>query len=340
MAHLGWRLGEKGESNLRKLYHRPNLILSDSIVMIQITGTFLDEISHDIPSQNWSASDWARDFDSMREVGIDTVILIRAGYRSMATFDSEVLRTKKDMMPVHEDLVELFLDQAERCGMQFYFGTYDSGRYWTGGDYQTETDINRAFCDEVMERYGHRSAFAGWYISHEINTYDDGMMRVYEDLAAHLRGLKDIPILISPYIKGIKQFDAEAISLDRHIQEWERVFARLEGIVDIVAFQDGNVSFEDLPHYLRANHDLARRHGITSWSNVESFERDVHIKFPPLDFRKLRYKMEAAYEAGAEKLITFEYSHFMSPNATDGAARNLYRRYREWLDTQQEEARS
>ena len=308
--------------------------------MIQITGTFLDEISHDIPSQNWSASDWARDFDSMREVGIDTVILIRAGYRSMATFDSEVLRTKKDMMPVHEDLVELFLDQAERCGMQFYFGTYDSGRYWTGGDYQTETDINRAFCDEVMERYGHRSAFAGWYISHEINTYDDGMMRVYEDLAAHLRGPKDIPILISPYIKGIKQFDAEAISLDRHIQEWERVFARLEGIVDIVAFQDGNVSFEDLPHYLRANHDLARRHGITSWSNVESFERDVHIKFPPLDFRKLRYKMEAAYEAGAEKLITFEYSHFMSPNATDGAARNLYRRYREWLDTQQEEARS
>ncbi len=305
--------------------------------MIQITGTFLDEISHDIPSQNWSTREWERDFDAMREVGIDTVILIRAGYRSLATFDSAVLREKMGILPVYDDLVDLFLEQAERCGMRFFFGTYDSGRYWTSGDYQKETDINRAFCDEVMERYGSRQAFGGWYISHEINTYDYGMMRVYEDLAAHLRSLKDIPILISPYIKGIKQFDDEAISLDQHVNEWSHVFERLEGIVDIVAFQDGNVSFDDLPDYLRANHELAQRHGITSWSNVESFERDVHIKFPPIDFRKLRYKMEAAYDAGAEKLITFEYSHFMSPNATDGAARNLDRRYREWLDAQQHE---
>lgn len=306
--------------------------------MKQITGTFLDEISHDIPSQNWDSRDWKRDFDAMHEVGIDTVILIRAGYRSLSTFDSAVLRDRMNILPVYDDLVDLFLEHAERCGMRFFFGTYDSGRYWISGDFQTETDINRAFCDEVMERYGHRKAFGGWYISHEINTYDDGMMRVYEDLAGHLRELKDIPILISPYIKGIKQFDSEALSLDRHIEEWERVFARLEGIVDVVAFQDGNVSFDDLPHYLRANHDLARRHGITSWSNVESFERDVHIKFPPIDFRKLRYKMEAAHEAGAEKLITFEYSHFMSPNAADRAARNLDRRYRAWLDQQSREA--
>lgn len=305
--------------------------------MIQITGTFLDEISHDIPSQNWSARDWQRDFDSMQEVGIDTVILIRAGYRRHATYDSAVLRDAVGILPVYDDLVDLFLSQAERCGMQFFFGTYDSGRHWIAGDYQREIDINRAFCDEVMERYGDRPAFGGWYISHEINTYDDGMMKVYDVLAAHLRGLKKVPILISPYIKGIKQFEKDAISLDQHVREWSGVFERLEGIVDIVAFQDGNVAFEDLPDYLRANHELARKHGITSWSNVESFERDVHIKFPPIDFRKLRYKMERAAAAGAEKLITFEYSHFMSPNASDASARNLDRRYRQWLAEQREE---
>lgn len=296
-----------------------------------ITGTFLDEITHDIPAQNWGRREWARDFDAMQAIGIDTVILIRAGYRKMATFDSKVLRDRFGILPVYEDLVDLFLTEAERCGMQFFFGTYDSGRYWLNGDYQQEVELNRAVCDEVIARYGDRAAFSGWYVSHEINTFNEGMMGVYEELSAHLRHLKNVPILISPYIKGIKQFGEDAISLDRHIQEWESVFARLEGIVDIVAFQDGHVSLADLPDYLAANRELADRYGIRSWSNVETFDRDMPIKFPPIDFRKLRYKVEQAQAARVEKLITFEFSHFLSPNSIYPAARHLSDRYREWL---------
>ena len=122
----------------------------------RISGTFLDEITHDIPTQNWGAAEWARDFDAMKAIGIDTVILIRAGYRELATFDSAVLRERVGSLPVREDLVELFLREAERCGMAFYFGTYDSGRYWVGGDYAREVDLNREFCDEVVARYGSR----------------------------------------------------------------------------------------------------------------------------------------------------------------------------------------
>ena len=47
---------------------------------MRIKGTFLDEISHDIPHQNWGEAEWDRDFGYMREAGIDTVILIRCGY--------------------------------------------------------------------------------------------------------------------------------------------------------------------------------------------------------------------------------------------------------------------
>lgn len=299
---------------------------------MQITGTFLDEITHDIPSQNWGASQWSQDFDAMKSIGIDTVILIRAGYRQQATFASRVLQEKVGILPVYLDLVDLFLTQAERCGMQFFFGTYDSGKYWHEGDYQQEIEINKAFCEEAIARYGNRKAFAGWYISHEINTYNEGMMQVYEDLSSHLRHLKPVPILISPYIKGIKQFGDAAISLDRHIAEWESVFARLAGIVDIVAFQDGNVALEDLPHYLEANCQLANKYGIRCWSNVETFDRDLPIKFPPIDFRKLRYKIEQAQRASVEKLITFEFSHFLSPHSIYPAAHHLYDRYREWID--------
>ena len=298
---------------------------------MRITGTFLDEITHDIPSQNWGPDEWARDFDAMRAVGIDTVILIRAGYRQQATFDSEVLHEAANIRPVHLDLVDLFLREAERCEMDFYFGTYDAGTFWDDGDYRTEVDINKDFCAEVVERYGDRPAFAGWYICHEINAFDDGMLGVYDELATHLRRLKDVPILMSPYIKGVKQFGDGALALDEHIAEWEQVFARLEGLVDIVAFQDGNVPLDALPHYLTANRELADRHGLRSWSNVESFDRDMPIKFPPIDVRKLRYKIDQAAAAGVDKLITFEFSHFMSPHSIYPAAHHLYRRYREWL---------
>ena len=48
---------------------------------LKITGTFLDEISHDIPHQNWGMKEWDQDFQHMKAIGIDTVIMIRSGYR-------------------------------------------------------------------------------------------------------------------------------------------------------------------------------------------------------------------------------------------------------------------
>jgi len=102
-------------------------------------------------------------------------------------------------------------------------------------------------------------------------------------------------------------------------------------MVDIVAFQDGNVPLHELPQYLRANRQLAAEHGMTSWSNVESFDRDVRINFPPIEASKLRFKIEQARRAGMEKLITFEFAHFMSPHSMYPAARALYRQYCSWF---------
>ena len=45
---------------------------------LRITGTFLDEISHDIPHQNWGEKEWDADFRHMKSIGIDTVIVIRS----------------------------------------------------------------------------------------------------------------------------------------------------------------------------------------------------------------------------------------------------------------------
>lgn len=296
-----------------------------------ITGTFIDEITHDIPSQNWGPVEWARDFAHMRECGIDTVILIRAGYRHLCTFASRVLQDSVGIFPVHEDLLQLFLDESARNGLRFFFGLYDSGKHWVEGDYRQEIDLNKAFCDEVIESYGQHPAFAGWYASHELHSYDKGLVELYAELSRHLRSLKDVPVLMSPYVKGEKQFGHEAITFDGHADNWRRILDTLAPHIDILAFQDGQMSFRDLPRYQVLHQELARMYGIRSWSNIESFDRDMPIKFPPIDFRKLQYKLESAMRAGFEKLITFEFSHFMSPQSAYPAAHHLNHRYQQWM---------
>lgn len=183
---------------------------------MQITGTFIDEISHDIPHQNWGPKEWDTDFVPMKKMGIDTVILIRSGYRRFLTYPSPYLMDKHGCFKPPIDLVDLFLDLSGKHGIIFYFGTYDSGKYW--------------------------------------NTLED---------------------------------------------------------------------------FLSINKALANKHGLRMWRNSESFDRDMPIKFLPIKFEKLRLKLEAAHRAGCEKAITFEFSHFMSPQSAYLQARHLYDRYRE-----------
>jgi len=294
--------------------------------MMRITGTFLDEITHDIPSNNWGREEWERDFRIMKAVGIDTVILIRAGYKNEATFDSAVLKKEVGIMPVYEDLVEMFLDLAEENGMDFFFGTYDSGKYWKQGDAEREIEIARPFIDEAFGRYGGRKAFRGWYLSYEIGKKDADAMKCLAEVGGHCKGIKNLPVLISPYFHGCKQF-GDAISLEQHRRDWDDILGGLEGLVDIVAFQDGIVSFEELGSFMQVNSELIKKHGMRAWSNVESFSRDMPFDFPPIDWRKLRWKMSDAERKGVEKIITFEFSHFMSPQSCWPAAGNLFERY-------------
>lgn len=67
------------------------------------------------------------------------------------------------------------------------------------------------------------------------------------------------------------------------------------------------------------------------WNNSESFDRDMPIKFMPIKWEKLLMKLKAAERAGMEQTITFEFSHFMSPQSAYLQAGHLYNRYREYL---------
>jgi len=303
------------------------------------SGTFLEEITHDIPCQNWGADEWAADFDVMRQVGIDTVIIIRAGYQERSIFDSDALRAHRPMLPAKADLGRLFLDLANKNGMKLFWGIYDPGHWARDG--QHALAINREFMQEVRTKYGSHPAFAGWYLSFELSRNNPEQVELVQAVGRHAKELSpNLPTLISPYIAGPKApFNETPIPRARHEDEWRSIFARIRDCIDVVAFQDGHVDFLDLPEYLDVNLRLARDAGIQCWSNIESFDRDMPIKFPPIDWRKLDFKLDAARDAGVDKVITFEFSHFMSPHAMYPSAHTLFERYCERIGVTPSEVR-
>ncbi len=303
---------------------------------MRITGTFLDEISHDIPHQNWGEEEWRRDFAAMKAIGIDTVILIRCGHDRWMTYPSDVLAEAESCRVPPVDLVDMFLRLAEEHAMTFWFGTYDSGRYWGAGDFEREVSLGRRVIDEAWQRYGDSDAFGGWYISLEVSRRITGIIETYASLARHCKEVSGgLPTLISPYVDGPKAVrasgaalaKADPVSIDTHRAEWAEIMSGIAGAVDIVAFQDGHIDYEHLPDFLSANKQLAEASGLECWTNAESFDRDMPIKFLPIKWEKLLLKLAAAEAAGYEKALTFEFSHFMSPNSCYPQAHGLYRRY-------------
>ena len=109
--------------------------------------------------------------------------------------------------------------------------------------------------------------------------------------------------------------------------EWDAIFAGIKGAVDIVAFQDGHVEYDELVDFLKVNKKLADRYGLECWTNSETFDRDMPIRFLPIKWEKLLLKLDAARRAGMRNVITFEFSHFMSPNSAYPQAGHLYDRY-------------
>ena len=300
----------------------------------------MDEISHDIPHQNWGEKEWDLDFQHMKRIGIDTVIMIRSGYRKFMTYPSPYLLKKGCYMP-SVDLVDMYLRLAEKYNMKFYFGLYDSGRYWDTGDLSWEIEDNKYVIDEVWKMYGEKyKSFGGWYISGEISRATKGAIDAFRAMGKQCKDVSNgLPTFISPWIDGKKAIMGtgkltreDAVSVQQHEKEWDEIFDGIHEVVDACAFQDGHIDYDELDAFFTVNKKLADKYGMQCWTNAESFDRDMPIRFLPIKFDKLRMKLEAAKRAGYDKAITFEFSHFMSPQSAYLQAGHLYDRYREYFE--------
>ena len=285
-----------------------------------ITGTFIDEITFDIPSSNWS-----HDLESMNEIGIDTVIFIRGGFGNKTVFPSKVIGT-----PDADDLAGLIFNETSKRDMKVIFCAYISNGDWNRGDYVTELRINKDFINEVYERYGDYPSFSGWYIPHETTRDVLNITELMSGLSAMCKDkTPDKKVMISPIFRGqLTGVSSDYFSPERQADEWDRMFARAGKDIDICAFQDGSAPTSRMEEYFTAMRDVCKKHNIEHWVNAETFERDVRNLLYPIPFYELKRRL-SMHEKYAEKIITFEFSHFLSPQSIYPSARNLNNLYKE-----------
>lgn len=289
-----------------------------------ITGTFIDDITYDIPSSNWSYDEWKNDLDNMQKIGIDTVIFIRGGLENKTIFPSKVFNTEDT-----DDFAGFILEETAKRDMKVFFGLYISNIDWNKGDAQGEIVKNTAFVDEIWERYGHYPSFEGWYIPQECNcdelNFGDillGLSRICKEKAP------DKQVLISPFFKThITTLEGQTpLSPEETYEVWDKLFTYGGKDIDICAFQDGTAPLSQMTEYYMAIKKVCDKHNIKTWVNTETFERDVRCMYYPIPFTELKRKLNK-HTAYAEKIITFEFSHFLSPQSIYPSARNLNNLY-------------
>lgn len=290
-----------------------------------IAATFIDEVTYDIPAQNWSNEQWSKDLEYMQDIGINTVVIMRSVFYNKCLYPSKIFPSLKEE---GEDFIGYILDEAGKRDMSVYIGLYMSNLMWNSGDFEGEIRENRRFVKEILELYGNKPAFIGWYIPHETESNIYNIIETMGGLAKLCK--ENAPgkkVLISPFFRG--SIIGNPFSPERTAVEWDNIWKKCNGYIDYCAFQDGTATLDEYEGYLKAIKPIADKYNIHLWANVETFERDVRNMFFPIPFDVLRRKIEIA-KPYVEKMITFEFSHFLSPQSIFPSAHNLNNLYKNY----------
>ena len=156
-------------------------------------------------------------------------------------------------------------------------------------------------------------------------------LRICKALAAKIRSFDATrPILMSPGYDGAKHHPENPIPAFLHHKSLKETVVFLEGLINIIAPMDGHVNFNELEEYMSGTAEILHANKIQHWSNLETFDRDMPWRFPPIKWEKMLWKLEQAESAGMTDALTFEFSHFMSPHSMYPTAGHLYDRYCEY----------
>lgn len=293
-----------------------------------ITGTFLQL---DGTTIWWSRDMWSQEFDYMKTLGFDTLIIQYAAFSGTAYYRSQVIPNLRG----DGNVIQTLLDEAAVRGMKVWLGTSHGDGWGDWSRLKQEADENKRVIDELASLYAQHPAFAGWYIPHELQLQGGAVVSqvitsFYATIADYARSkTPGKPVSIAPYFYVPKSVWTKFSPPRVDSKVWER-FLR-ETKVDVIMLQDGiganpGRTLEEIAPYYRAMREAADRVGIEFWNDLENFDAS---NWQPTTAERVVKQLEfsAPY---VHKTVIFEFNHYMSPLRGYRQGQQ-YEQYREWL---------
>jgi hypothetical protein len=315
-----------------------------------IQGTFLNFY------RNLTPELWALEFQDMRTVDINTIVVMSVGHLRADSRDPSAyslapdgLLYPSDWVDASErpkrDLLETILSLADQNGMNVYVGSLQTATDWTDGtEFATLRTYNQRVALEIVQRYGHHPSLRGWYFTQEI------WMNWVKKYGVAYGGTS----LVANWSADMKNMDpAKATTVSVVMKEMasgempgmtpadvEAATASLlqAAPIDILMPQDGigagngAPSLDDLPEYFAAMRTAAQAANTSLWSVVETFTADPNLTsecFPPAPIARIQDQIGRVrpYVSG---YVSWIFGDDMSPQATyyPVEASELNRQYR------------
>lgn len=291
-----------------------------------VTGSFI-QLNNGFTSlsQQW----WDDELRAMQDVGMDTLVIQFVGVGSTYFYPSSVPGVNGS----GTDTIERVLQAADTLGIDVFLGLQLNS---SGFNLNQSLTRGAATLTELNSRYGSHTSLAGWYVPQEISDYTifyqpqlrDDLVNYMGQMSQQAHTDTGLPVMISPYF-------GQSPNAQAYADWWDTTGLSATGI-DILAMQDGvgthrTTIAESLPVY-QALEPVMQNHNVAFWANNENFNQ-IHgwpvdgqpWAAQPVDINTFVEQIEST-APHVDKAITFEFSHYMSPQA--GAATNtLYQDY-------------
>jgi hypothetical protein len=308
-----------------------------------ITGTFVSCLPGDTGINNWGLPEWEYEFKLYKALGIDTVIIIRCEGEAGGKFTSG-LDPRSTTWAEDPNLIAMFFRLCEKYDLKLYLGGTQSLDNLYKGYWKKEVENNRVFYDRMLEMFGDYKCFHGLYYSVEALPWHFNFCDIAIGTAEAAQKLApEKKKLFSPTLYGLTGYMNGHYSLDDFEKIYGEMLLGMAGNLDYCAWQDkyflpechlGTMIDSDLENWYRSAKKITEAAGVEFWANVETFQRGSTMpekrEYRQIDYRCLAAKLQAAAKF-TDKLITFEFSTCMSPNAEWGSSGLLLQRYIEML---------
>ena len=319
---------------------------------IPLRGSFLT-FDRELPRELW-----AKEFDHMQAVGMDTIVVLAVGHLRSNSADPMRYSPSADglLYPSRwaptpnaraDDRLETILSLADQRGMKVHIGSLQTESDWTTGlEFAALREYNKRIATEILERYRTHPSLVGWYFPQELwmnwvkyygrDYYGTAVLR---DFVADMKRIDPDKITAATVVFK-KEGDGLMPPLTAGDLESVMTNFLQTTRVDILMPQDGvgamagAAPITELPAYFAAMANARNEAGVGTvlLAIIETFTAAPDLsrdRYPPASISRVEEQLNAVrpYVSGS---ISWIFGHDMSPQATyyPEEAAALYRDYR------------